>query len=137
MRRLSRREPISVAKSRYSWTKTPAFDICPLCQRYSNLRDTQLSFSQFSRHVGASWQLFGNRELSEWLEKYRQTAEYKEYQRYLVDFKLKDSSSQSRLNRRSTLRRSSNTTDGDLEGSASLGGWLPPMDPSAFLHTQT
>jgi hypothetical protein len=99
----------------------------------------------------ASWQLFGNGELSEWkvqaattrviyiqdLERYRQTTEYKEHQRYLVDFKLKDSSSHPLLNGRSASRRSSNPTDGDPEGSASLEGWLPPTNPSAFPYIQT
>lgn len=109
-----------------------------------------MSFSQISRHVGTSWRLIGNGEMSEWnvqaattreiylqdLSKYKQTAEYKEYQKYLVDFKLKNSSSHQRLNRRTTWRRSSHVTDGGLEGSASLEGWLPLTNTSASPHTQ-
>jgi hypothetical protein len=109
-----------------------------------------MSFSQISSYVGASWRLIGNREMSEWnaqaattreiylqdLGKYKQTAEYKEYQNYLVDFRLKNSSSHQRLNRRSTSRRSSNVTNGGLEGSASFKGWLPLMSTSAFPQTQ-
>ena len=109
-----------------------------------------MSFSQISRHVGASWRLIGIGEMSEWnvqaatareiylqdLSKYKQTAEYKEYQKYLVDFKLKNSSSHQRLNRRSPSRRSSHVTDGGLEGSASLEGWLPLTNISASPHTQ-
>jgi hypothetical protein len=110
-----------------------------------------MSFSQISSYVGASWRLIGNREMSEWnvqaattreiylldLGKYKQTAEYKEYQNYLVDFRLKNFSSHQRLNQRSTSRRSSNVTNGGLEGSASFNkGWLPLMNTSAFPQTQ-
>jgi hypothetical protein len=110
-----------------------------------------MSFSQISSYVGASWQLIGNREMSEWnvqaattreiyledLGKYKQTAEYKEYQNYLVDFRLKNFSSHQRLNQRSTSRRSSNVTNGGLEGSASFNkGWLPLTNTSAFPQTQ-
>jgi hypothetical protein len=60
----------------------------------------------------------------------------KNIKKYLVDFRLKNSSSHQRLNRRSTSRRSSHVTDGGLEGSASLEGWLPLMNTSASPHTQ-
>jgi hypothetical protein len=101
-----------------------------------------MSFSQISRHVGASWRLIGNGEMSEWnvqaavtrdiylqdLGKYKQTAEYQEYQKYLVDFQLKYPSSRQRLNRPSTSRRWANVTDGE--------GRPPPTNTLAFPQTR-
>jgi hypothetical protein len=113
-----------------------------------NLGDTQLSFTQLSQRVGESWQLLGSEEPSEWkiqaaitrgiylqdLEKYKKTGEYREYQRYLADFKHKSRFGQNRRPRQRPLSRNSSNAsiDADQIGKSSGGveNWLQ-TDPSS------
>jgi hypothetical protein len=113
-----------------------------------NLRDKQLSFTQIARQVGKSWQLAGNAELSEWklqaasmrelylqdLEKYKQTKEYKEYRRYLFDFKITSSSPHPRSRRQHAS--SSTDADGKVSGTRRHGSSCPNLSAYPNLQTQ-
>lgn len=116
-----------------------------------NLQHQQLSFTQMARQVGESWQLFGSAELSEWklraaaarelylqdLEEYKQTGEYKEYQRYLFDFKLMSSMSHPRP-RRQSISQHAPKTDADQKVSATRrhGPSYPNLSACPNLQTQ-
>lgn len=119
------------------------------------LGDTQLSFTQISQRIGKSWQLFGSGEPSKWkmqaaktkdaylqdLGEYKKTDEYREYQRYLVDFKRKRKSSSITRSRRPLPRRSSNPRvdvcgDYNHKVSRRLENWLE-SSPSACTFPQS